>query len=659
MNRPARVTVIMPAHNAGRYIAQAVASVLDQTYRDLELLVIDDGSTDETGSILSRISDPRLRVVRLPRNQGLVAALNEGLSRARGEFIARMDADDVMRPGRLEKQVRFLDDHPRIDVVAGFVDLMNPEGETTGTWGTDRATVSEAEIRAMMPRTNCIAHPTVLLRRSALRGARYDPRMTEGEDWALWLRLLGDGARIAKIPEVLLSYRQHAANHTSKARASGSLEVRLLTMRRRFLLGEWGRFRFRAYHARIIHAQARTLARYLLDRIATPVLRGAYRVLTYSPLGLLREWLRARRITRAWEGRELFVLPYLSMGGAEQVHLRVVQSVKDRAPLVVFTGFSPDRAFEGRFARAAPCLEMPRLLNHPWTRRAAERLLAAAINRSVNGALFGSLSEAFFRLLPHLEPGIRAYYMQHAFLYQPEANLLEKRRLRQFERITAYLFPSRMARDEFARFLYHQNMPRDAARKLLLAPCAAPRLGTVNDHDRIGVLFVGRDSPEKRCDLFLSIASDLERRTPGRFRFTMVGPATRASSPHVAFTGPIGDPHQIAGIYAEHDILLVTSTREGHCLVVTEAMANGLVVLSTPVGDIADRVSRDTGLLTSATDEGVVRDEMRKRILEFDGDRALLRSSKERARDLIRDRYSSELFARYYRGLLVGTSDPS
>ncbi|WP_431210734.1 glycosyltransferase family 2 protein [Puia sp. P3] len=123
-----RVTVLMPAFNAGKYIAEAVQSVLDQTYTDFELLVVDDGSSDDTVAVLERFADARIRLVRQERN-GISPALNRGLGMALGEFICRFDADDVCFPQRLQLQVAFLDAHPGHLVVGSDAEYISEDGE--------------------------------------------------------------------------------------------------------------------------------------------------------------------------------------------------------------------------------------------------------------------------------------------------------------------------------------------------------------------------------------------------------------------------------------------------------------------------------------------------------------------------------------------------
>ena len=650
------ITVLMPVYNGGPFLREAINSVLRQTFSDYELLIIDDASMDGSSEIIASLDDPRVRVITHSRNLGLVASLNDGLDQARGQFIARMDADDVMLPHRLEKQFRYLEEHPTVALVAAFVDVINPDGDVTGVWETDRAAVSEEEIRKMMPRTTCIAHPTVMIRRSALGSLRYDARMSEGEDWDLWLRMQSRGLRIAKIPEALLLYRQHPNSFTGAAKARRPLERRLLVMRRRFLLGEWGSLRFRRLHHKVLKAQARSLARHAIKNVLPPLMRSAYRILTYSPVRMITEWRSLQRTLSEWKGKHVFLFPYLSMGGAEQVHTGIVGSVKDRGPLVVICGFSIDRAFEQRFTESATVLEIPRLLNHPWTSGMVQRAIARKIDSLEDVTLLGSLTNTFFDLLPRIKREVRTYFIQHAFLYQPGANLQQKGWLKHFVHVNGYLFPSGMAMMEFDKFLFHQNIPASRAAKLLPVPCAAPVFGEVNEHSKTGVLFVGRDSPEKRLSLFLSITAELEAKFPGRLRFTVVGPEQRTGYPHVVFKGVVRDMGAMSGLYSDNDVLLLTSTREGHCLVVTEAMAHGLVVLSTPVGDVPGRVDGSHAVIATSIDADVVTDEFVAAVLALDEDRARMLAMKHSALAKAKSEFGGELFRDHYRALLTGPS---
>src|SRR6478672_8128862 len=125
----------MPVRDGEAYLEEAVASVLGQTLEDLELIVVDDGSTDSSGEILERLAaaDPRVHILTGSTRSGISAALNRGWREARGGYIARLDADDVALPGRLERQVRFLDEHPAVAVVGSAAILIDPDGRELGT----------------------------------------------------------------------------------------------------------------------------------------------------------------------------------------------------------------------------------------------------------------------------------------------------------------------------------------------------------------------------------------------------------------------------------------------------------------------------------------------------------------------------------------------
>lgn len=232
------VTVLMPAYNAERYVAEAVRSILAQTWRDFELLVIDDGSTDGTLKALQALDDPRLRIERNPGNLGLIATLNRGLELARGRYVARMDADDVARPQRLALQIAYLEAHPDIAVLGAAVDLIDSEGRR---FSGLRFPTSSTEIHRLLLVDCCLVHPTVVFRRDiVLAAGGYDPKARHAEDYELWLRL-ADQHRLANLPEALLGYRIHPAqvsitNLRTQYETAQALRERALARRR--ALGE-------------------------------------------------------------------------------------------------------------------------------------------------------------------------------------------------------------------------------------------------------------------------------------------------------------------------------------------------------------------------------------------------------------------------------------
>lgn len=198
------VTVLIPAYNAAPYLRETLVSVQRQGVAELEILVVDDGSTDATESVLAGFDDPRLRVVR-QSNTGLVGALNRGLDEARGRFLARLDADDVMPTGRLLAQLSAMTASSRLLVL-----------------GTDYETFGDVSFRVRMPRTDracrqrlvfgsCHCGASVMIRRDRLvaSGVRFDPADIHAEDYGMWCELSGYGL-LANLAMVGYRYRIHA-----------------------------------------------------------------------------------------------------------------------------------------------------------------------------------------------------------------------------------------------------------------------------------------------------------------------------------------------------------------------------------------------------------------------------------------------------------------
>jgi hypothetical protein len=208
-----KVTVLMPVHNGAAYLRAAIESVLAQTLADFELLIVDDGSTDATPDILATFDDPRIVVVRNPTNLGLVASLNLGIERARGAYIARMDADDLCMRGRLWAQARYLDRHPEIGLLGTAFVRIDAQGEVIfPAWLAPGETVENTAGYlgwSLLWRTS-IQHPTAMIRRSALGAMRYDAAYFTAEDYELWARM-GHVTGVARLPGAYLSYRTNPA----------------------------------------------------------------------------------------------------------------------------------------------------------------------------------------------------------------------------------------------------------------------------------------------------------------------------------------------------------------------------------------------------------------------------------------------------------------
>lgn len=201
-----QISVVMPVFNASRHLEDAVQSIRTQTFGRFELIAVDDGSTDDSLAIVRRLAaiDQRIRVIELGR-QGIVAALNRGIGDSNGAFIARMDSDDIARPDRLARQLSFLLARPQIAAVGSAYDVIDDDGSIVKT--IDPPTDPD-QIAATLQRTNCVAHPTAMIRRSALGdGCPYRAAYRLAEDYDLWLRL-AEHHGLANLPVVTVSYRR-------------------------------------------------------------------------------------------------------------------------------------------------------------------------------------------------------------------------------------------------------------------------------------------------------------------------------------------------------------------------------------------------------------------------------------------------------------------
>jgi hypothetical protein len=204
-----RVTVVVAVYNGGQYLDEAVRSVLEQTYRDFELLVVDDASDDGSGERVAATGDPRIRLLRNDRNIGQVPSLNRGLVEALGEYVARLDADDVMLPTRLERQVEVLDAEPSVALVGTWLDVVDEAGRR---WATLRGHVgSYAEfVSAILANRIPFGHPSLMFRRDVVRDlGGYDPSLAPSEDKDLYRRLALARLEARVIPELLVRYRRH------------------------------------------------------------------------------------------------------------------------------------------------------------------------------------------------------------------------------------------------------------------------------------------------------------------------------------------------------------------------------------------------------------------------------------------------------------------
>ena len=199
------ISVVLPVYNCADYVAEAVQSILDQTFSNFEFIIIDDGSTDGTSNVLQGFRDPRIRSI-TQENRGLAFTLNRGLELSRGRYVARQDADDISLPDRLGKQVAFLEAHPACALVGTWADIWRAR-ETTGR--SHHHPSDNATLKFELLFNNPFVHSSVMLRKTVLEqvGGYAGDSFPQTGDYELWSRIARVG-EVANIPEVLQIYRE-------------------------------------------------------------------------------------------------------------------------------------------------------------------------------------------------------------------------------------------------------------------------------------------------------------------------------------------------------------------------------------------------------------------------------------------------------------------
>lgn len=204
MKQETLISVVMPVYNGGKYLREAIESILSQTYQNFEFLIINDGSTDESEEIIRSYADPRIVYLQNDQNRGLVYTLNYGISQAKGEFIARMDADDISEPTRFERQIEVFTNDPEIGLCGTWAKII-------GTTKIFKVECEPERIKCNLFFLNQFIHPSLIFKKEILvkNGLQYESVNFPAEDYALWINL-SQKIKMLNIPECLMNYRVHA-----------------------------------------------------------------------------------------------------------------------------------------------------------------------------------------------------------------------------------------------------------------------------------------------------------------------------------------------------------------------------------------------------------------------------------------------------------------
>lgn len=221
MSEP-KISVIMPAYNAEKYIAEAINSILSQTFTDFEFIIINDASTDSTKEIVESFQDQRIKLLNNEQNKGVAKSLNIGIATAKGKYIARMDADDISLPQRFQTQINFMEQNTDIDICGSWAE----------TFGCNQNTIKHpllhSEIRDKSFFACSMTHPTIIFKR--ILNLQYSSDFPRAEDYDLWCRKINE-LKFANVPDFLIRYRTHEYQVSSMNRTNQDRDADLIRIR--------------------------------------------------------------------------------------------------------------------------------------------------------------------------------------------------------------------------------------------------------------------------------------------------------------------------------------------------------------------------------------------------------------------------------------------
>ncbi len=212
-NLTPKISVILPIFNGEKHIEKTLKTILNQTYKNFELMIINDGSTDKTPEILSRIKDKRVKVINNKKNLGVTKSLNLGIKKARCKYIARCDSDDLNYPKRFEKQINFLEENPEYVLIGSNAKWINEKGKTLKGF---KVKIEDRDIRRWMYIRNQFHHPSVMYKKSIFeKVGGYNEKFNGVEDYELWFRMMKFG-KVYNLKENLIERRINEEGVTAK-----------------------------------------------------------------------------------------------------------------------------------------------------------------------------------------------------------------------------------------------------------------------------------------------------------------------------------------------------------------------------------------------------------------------------------------------------------
>jgi glycosyltransferase involved in cell wall biosynthesis len=437
-----------------------------------------------------------------------------------------------------------------------------------------------------------------MIRSRDLKKFAYRHELKLSEDWGLWLEMLSAGYRFAKLPEVLLRYRLHPQSVTHKFNVAGPFK-KIILFKIAYLKRRVTKFRFNHWDLRILFSLLLSILAYPLKALLRPFLSRTRMALSRKPWRFLSVLNNIKSIPSGT--RVLFVFPYYHTGGAENVHYSVAESVLDTKPVVLFTSKSKDEVYKDSFNSIAQCIDISDFADFPLLKKILLKTLAGKLNKLTALTVFSSNTSFFYYLLPLLSSSVKKVDLIHAFVDELEDGP-EKWSLPYVSLLDARVFVSKHAQNQMLQWYNrHQvseeyNSRLQFVRNFTFLPPSLPAKSTVPP---LKVVYIGRAGIEKRVPLLLQVVSHF--RDDSGIRFTFIGDMEKLVPDDlhsvIELPGTI-KADAIRQYLSDSHLLLLASSREGMPMVIFEAMAHGVIPVSTAVGDVPEYIrDGETGFL--------------------------------------------------------------
>jgi len=639
----------MPVYNAESFVKQAIESVLNQTFRDFELIIIDDASTDGSLNIIRSIKDYRIQVVCNEQNLGIIKTRNKGLQVAQCQYIAMMDADDISLPTRFEKQINYLQKHSTIAVLATKLSLIDENNSDKGLWQDDVNTTTEKEIIQKLPIINCIGQPTIMMRADIAQQFGYHNNYSKNEDWGLWLDVLASGNIIAKLDEVLLHYRIHESSTTVKANEEGVYNKII-----RFKIAYCKQNFFKIFNNKIVFDVFVFLCKDIFKYKFSFLFALLVKCIQTNLLDLIRQYKAFKLLfSLPLNHHIIFFFPFYHIGGAEIVHTEIVKAGLNKKPLVLFTSRSAPSYIYDRFLENTTILKIDQLLVWPFLRKWATQHIVQKLQTDSSIKLFSSNSKYYYSLLKEIPSHTIAIDLIHAFMHKHETDSPENWSLPVIDKLSYRIIINKKTQFDFEKLYQEAHVPLNYLDRIKYIPNFVEKQPQrkLSDKEVIDILYVGRGTAEKRVNLIAHLAKVLSTIKP-IFQFHFVGDVSSVISDeyqsYCKFYGEISDREVISEIYNQCDILILASEREGFPLVIMEAMMHSLIPITTNVGGIATHVNDSNGILINASDYNDLLDKFTYEIIQLQADRNRMRTLSENAYYYAQTHFNKEQFYKSY-----------